>query len=95
MPANASAPDCAAPPEVADALDVRAGSPLIELVSRRLRSIGPRRRTSARAYRPDRYAFEMDWCVPADGNEVWSPVVRKDIATKKPGRPSFPVPEFE
>ena len=66
-----------ATPDVAQALDVRAGSPLIELI----RIVSDR---SGRAvehlhalYRPDRYAFEMDLVRSgAAETKIWSPVVR-------------------
>ena len=66
-----------ATPEVAAALDVRTGSPLIELI----RIVSDR---SGRAvehlhalYRPDRYAFEMDLFRSGAAAEAWSPVVRR------------------
>ena len=66
-----------ATPEVAAALDVRTGSPLIELI----RIVSDR---SGRAvehlhalYRPDRYAFEMDLVRSGVAAEAWSPVVRR------------------
>jgi GntR family transcriptional regulator len=66
-----------ATPDVAKALDVRTGSPLIELV----RVVSDR---SGRAvehlhalYRPDRYAFEMDLVRSGAVAKAWSPVMRR------------------
>jgi GntR family transcriptional regulator len=66
-----------ATPDVAKALDVRTGSPLIELV----RVVSDR---SGRAvehlhalYRPDRYAFEMDLVRSGAAAKAWSPVMRR------------------
>ena len=66
-----------ATPDVAKALDVRTGSPLIELV----RVVSDR---SGRAvehlhalYRPDRYAFEMDLVRSGAAAKTWSPVMRR------------------
>jgi GntR family transcriptional regulator len=68
-----------ATPEVAQALDVRTGSPLIELV-RVMRDQSGRAVEHLHAlYRPDRYAFEMD-LVRSGAADVhaWSPVLREN-----------------
>ncbi len=67
-----------ATPAVAEALDVRTGSPLIELV-RVVRDQSGRAVEHLHAlYRPDRYAFEMDLVRSgAADTQAWSPVVRK------------------
>ncbi len=49
-----------ATPDVAEALDVRAGSPLIELVRVVYDQSGRAVEHLHALYRPDRYAFEMD-----------------------------------
>ena len=66
-----------ATPEVAEALDVRAGSPLIELVRVVCDQSGRAVEHLHALYRPDRYAFEMD-LVRSGASEAkaWSPVVR-------------------
>ena len=63
----------------ADALDVRAGSPLIELVRVVCDQSGRAVEHLHALYRPDRYAFEMD-LVRSGAKETksWSPVVRKN-----------------
>lgn len=67
-----------ATPEVAQALDVRAGSPLIELVRVVCDQSGRAVEHLHALYRPDRYAFEMDLVRSgAAGTQSWSPVVRK------------------
>lgn len=79
-----------ATPEVAQALDVRTGSPLIELV----RVLSDR---SGRAiehlhalYRPDRYAFEMDLVRSgATAAKAWSPVLHR--AGRRPNRSAVTV----
>jgi GntR family transcriptional regulator len=68
-----------ATPDVADALDVRAGSPLIELVRVVCDQSGRAVEHLHALYRPDRYAFEMD-LVRSGAKETksWSPVVRNN-----------------
>jgi GntR family transcriptional regulator len=68
-----------ATPDVAQALDVRAGSPLIELVRVVCDRSGRAVEHLHALYRPDRYAFEMDLVRSgsADAN-AWSPVVRRN-----------------
>jgi GntR family transcriptional regulator len=66
-----------ATPEVAQALDVRTGSPLIELV-RVLHDRSGRAVEHLHAlYRPDRYAFEMDLVRSGAAAKGWSPVMRR------------------
>jgi GntR family transcriptional regulator len=67
-----------ATPEVAAGLEVRAGSPLIELV-RIVYDQSDRAVQHLHAlYRPDRYAFEMDLVrSSATGFHAWSPVDRR------------------
>jgi GntR family transcriptional regulator len=68
-----------ATPDVADALDVRAGSPLIELVRVVCDQSGRAVEHLHALYRPDRYAFEMDLVRSgAQETKSWSPVVRKN-----------------
>jgi len=67
-----------ATPEVAQALDVRAGSPLIELVRVVCDQSGRAVEHLHALYRPDRYAFEMELVRSgAAGTQSWLPVVRK------------------
>ncbi len=72
-----------ATPDVADALDVRAGSPLIELVRVVCDQSGRPVEHLHALYRPDRYAFEMD-LVRSGAKETksWSPVVRKNVRAR-------------
>jgi GntR family transcriptional regulator len=78
-----------ATPEVANALDVRAGSPLIELVRVVFDQSGRAVEHLHALYRPDRYAFEMDLVRSgAAGTKAWSPVVPKDSARDVPPRPN-------
>lgn len=72
-----------ATPDVAQALEVRPGSPLIELVRVVCDQSGRAVEHLHALYRPDRYAFEMDLVRSgaADRN-VWSPVVRKTVVRK-------------
>lgn len=72
-----------ATPDVADALDVRAGSPLIELVRVVCDQSGRAVEHLHALYRPDRYAFEMDLVRSgAKETESWSPVVRKNVRAR-------------
>jgi GntR family transcriptional regulator len=66
-----------ATPDVAEALEVRTGSPLIELV-RVVRDQSGRAVEHLHAlYRPDRYAFEMDLVRSgAADTKSWSPLMR-------------------
>jgi GntR family transcriptional regulator len=68
-----------ATPDVARALEVRAGSPLIELVRVVFDQSGRAVEHLHALYRPDRYAFEMD-LVRSGAKEMrsWAPVVRND-----------------
>ena len=66
-----------APPDVAEALDVRTGSPLIELVRVVYDQAGRGVEHLHALYRPDRYAFEIDLLRSgAPDTKAWSPVVR-------------------
>src|ERR1700689_474199 len=66
-----------ATPEVARALDVRAGSPLIELVRVVCDRSGRAVEHLHALYRPDRYAFEMDLMGSGAAAKTWSPVMRR------------------
>ena len=66
-----------ATPDVAEALDVRTGSPLIELVRVVYDQAGRGVEHLHALYRPDRYAFEIDLLRSgAPDTKAWSPVVR-------------------
>lgn len=66
-----------ATPDVAEALDVRTGSPLIELVRVVYDQAGRGVEHLHALYRPDRYAFEIDLVRSgAADTKAWSPVVR-------------------
>lgn len=72
-----------ATPDVADALDVRTGSPLIELVRVVYDQEGRGVEHLHALYRPDRYALEIDLVRSgADEMKSWSPVAR---GNGKPG----------
>jgi GntR family transcriptional regulator len=76
-----------ATPDVADALDVRAGSPLIELVRVVSDQSGRAVEHLHALYRPDRYAFEMDLVrSAATGSKAWSPVERRSGRAASRGR---------
>ncbi len=69
-----------ATPDVAEALEVRAGSPLIELVRVVCDQSGRAVEHLHALYRPDRYAFEMDLVRSGSGAseaKTWSPVLGK------------------
>ena len=73
-----------ATPEVASALDVRAGSPLIELVRVVCDQSGRAVEHLHALYRPDRYAFEMDLVRSGTaGAKTWSPVVQQKRRDKE------------
>ena len=77
MRASASAPGLPRR-DVADALDVRTGSPLIELVRVVYDQAGRGVEHLHALYRPDRYAFEIDLVRSgAADTKAWSPVVRR------------------
>ena len=66
------------PREVAEALDVRTGSPLIELVRVVYDQAGRGVEHLHALYRPDRYAFEIDLVRSGAADaKAWSPVVRR------------------
>ena len=70
-----------ATPDVAEALDVRTGSPLIELVRVVYDQSGRGVEHLHALYRPDRYAFEIDLVRSgATDTKAWSPVVRNSLA---------------
>lgn len=65
-----------ATPDVAEALDVRTGSPLIELVRVVHDQAGRGVEHLHALYRPDRYAFEIDLVRSGQSDtKAWSPVV--------------------
>lgn len=75
-------------PDVAEALDVRTGSPLIELIRVVYDQAGRGVEHLHAFYRPDRYAFEIDLVRSgAADTKAWSPVARKaaTTASKMPG----------
>ncbi len=64
--------------EVAEALDVRTGSPLIELIRVVYDQAGRGVEHLHARYRPDRYAFEIDLVRSGAADAIaWSPVVRR------------------
>jgi GntR family transcriptional regulator len=78
-----------ATPDVAQALDIRAGSPLIELLRVVFDQSGRAVEHLHVLYRPDRYAFEMDLVRSgAAGTKAWSPAAPKDAARNEPLRPN-------
>jgi len=78
-----------ATPDVAQALDIRAGSPLIELLRLVFDQSGRAVEHLHALYRPDRYAFEMDLVRSGTaGTKAWSPVAPKDAARNAPLRPN-------
>jgi GntR family transcriptional regulator len=78
-----------ATPDVAKALDVRTGTPVIELTRVVYDRSGRGVEHLYALYRPDRYAFEIDLVRSGTRNRVWSPIVRRsdkaaDKAAKHP-----------
>lgn len=78
-----------ATPDVAKALDVRTGMPVIELTRVVYDRSGRGVEHLYALYRPDRYAFEIDLVRSGTRNRVWSPIVRRsdkaaDKAAKHP-----------
>ena len=72
-----------AAPDVADALDVRTGSPLIELLRVVYDQTGRGVEHLHALYRPDRYAFEIDLVRSGAADmKAWSPVMRKTTKEK-------------
>jgi GntR family transcriptional regulator len=71
-----------ATPEVAQALDVRTGSPLIELVRVVCDHSGRAVEHLHALYRPDRYAFEMDLVRSGASTKAWSPVMRRMVGRR-------------
>jgi GntR family transcriptional regulator len=73
-----------ATPDVARALGVRTGSPLIELVRIVYDQAGCGVEHLHALYRPDRYAFEIDLVRSgAARTKAWSPVVRSSKAARR------------
>ena len=69
-----------ATPDVAQALGVRSGSPLIELVRVVFDQAGRAVEHLHALYRPDRYVFEMDLVrVSATDARSWAPVVPENV----------------
>ena len=69
-----------ATPDVAEALGVRSGSPLIELVRVVYDQSGRGVEHLHALYRPDRYAFEIDLVRSgAAETKAWAPVVRRTV----------------
>ncbi|HUZ32449.1 MAG TPA: GntR family transcriptional regulator [Xanthobacteraceae bacterium] len=66
-----------ATPDVATALDVRTGTPLIELTRVVYDRSGRGVEHLYALYRPDRYAFETDLVRSGTRNRVWSPILRR------------------
>jgi GntR family transcriptional regulator len=78
-----------ATPDVAAALDVRIGTPLIELTRVVYDQSGHGVEHLHALYRPDRYAFEIDLIRSGKRDRAWSPVPRRanragDKVTKHP-----------
>jgi GntR family transcriptional regulator len=65
-----------ATPEVAEALGLHTGSPLIELVRVVYDQTGRAVEHLHALYRPDRYAFEIDLVRSGKADRAWAPVVR-------------------
>ena len=66
-----------ASPDVAEALDVRTGSPVLELLRVSFDQLGRGVEHLHALYRPDRYAFEIDLMRSgAADTKAWSPIVR-------------------
>jgi GntR family transcriptional regulator len=66
-----------ASPDIAEALDVRTGSPVLELIRVSFDQRGRGVEHLHALYRPDRYAFEIDLVRSgAADTKAWSPVVR-------------------
>jgi GntR family transcriptional regulator len=66
-----------ATPDVAAVLDVRTGTPLIELTRVVYDRSGRGVEHLYALYRPDRYAFETDLVRSGTRNRVWSPILRR------------------
>jgi GntR family transcriptional regulator len=67
-----------ASPEVAEALDMRIGSPVIEMIRVSFDQRGRGVEHLHALYRPDRYAIEIELARSgAADTKAWSPVVRK------------------
>ena len=75
-----------AAPDVAAVLDVRTGTPLIELTRVVYDQSGRGVEHLHALYRPDRYAFEIDLVRSGKRNRAWSPVPRRPGATDRTAR---------
>jgi GntR family transcriptional regulator len=75
-----------AAPDVAAALDVRTGTPLIELTRVVYDQSGRGVEHLHALYRPDRYAFEIDLVRSGKRNRAWSPIPRRPGATDRTAR---------
>jgi GntR family transcriptional regulator len=76
-----------ATPNVAEALDLRTGSPLIELVRVVYDQTGRAVEHLHALYRPDRYAFEIDLVRSGAKAKTWSPVMNRDAKAGSKTRP--------
>ncbi len=76
-----------ATPSVADALNLRTGSPLIELVRVVYDQTGRAVEHLHALYRPDRYAFEIDLVRSGAKAKTWSPVMNRDAKAGGKMRP--------
>jgi GntR family transcriptional regulator len=66
-----------ASPDIAEALDLRTGSPVLELIRVSFDQLGRGVEHLHALYRPDRYAFEIDLVRSgAADTKAWSPVMR-------------------
>jgi GntR family transcriptional regulator len=77
--------------EVADALDVRPGSPLIELIRIVFDQDGRGVEHLHALYRPDRYALEFDLLRSGSAEaKGWAPVMPapRELSAKRAGRPN-------
>ncbi len=73
-----------APPDIAEVLDVRTGSPVLELIRISFDQLGRGVEHLHALYRPDRYAFEIDLVRSGVADtKAWSPVVRGKGEAKK------------
>ena len=80
-----------ATPDVAETLEVRAGSPLIEFIRVVYDQSGRAVEHLHALYRPDRYAFEMDLVRSGTTDaDAWSPAnYNSDAATRRDQAPGI------
>lgn len=76
-----------ATPDVADALDLHTGSPLIELIRVVYDQAGRAVEHLHALYRPDRYTFEIDLVRSGAADKAWAPVVHRARNTRA-GKPN-------